>query len=147
MSDKNPVLHIGWQEWCHFPDLNLPAIKAKVDTGARTSALHAFDIEVFKKNRKDFVKFGVHPFQGDLETTYECEAELVDTRVITSSNGEREERHVILTPLVFGSVTIEAELTLTARHNMRFRMLLGREAMQKMNVRVNPSKSFLLGDK
>jgi ribosomal protein S6--L-glutamate ligase len=141
---KPPKIVIGWEEWCALPDLNLPAVKAKIDTGAKTSALHAYDIETFVHFNVPYVRFKIHPLQGNRHIR-KCEAPLVENRVITSSNGEREVRPVILTALTFGPVTINAELTLTSRHKMNFRMLLGREALRKARFIVEPSKSFLLG--
>jgi ribosomal protein S6--L-glutamate ligase len=142
---KTPKIFIGWEEWCSMPDLDLPAVKAKIDTGAKTSALHAYDISVYDNHRVPFVRFKVQPLQNKKKLVCVCEAPLVEMRVITSSNGEREERPVILTALTFGPITINAELTLTSRHKMNFRMLLGREALRKARFVVEPSKSFLLG--
>ena len=136
---------IGWEEWCALPDLGLPAAKAKIDTGARTSALHAYDIQVYDNHRVPFVRFKVQPLQARRKLVRVCEAPLVERRVITSSNGEREERPVILTTISFDSMLFGAELTLTSRHKMNFRMLLGREALRKARFVVEPSKSFLLG--
>ncbi|MGB4056719.1 MAG: RimK/LysX family protein [Alphaproteobacteria bacterium] len=142
---KKPKITIGWEEWCSLPDLNLPAVKAKIDTGAKTSALHAYDIETYIRHNIPFVRFKIHPLQRDKKLYRVCEAPLVENRTITSSNGERELRPVILTALTFGSVSIDAELTLTSRHNMNFRMLLGREALRKARFVVDPARSFLLG--
>lgn len=146
MSPK-PKVMIGWEEWCAMPDLGLPAIKAKIDTGAKTSALHAYDIEVFKENGADFVRFKIHPLQKNSKLERCCIAPMVDHRNVTSSNGEREKRYVIKTKIEFSNTTIQAELTLTSRHNMAFRMLLGREALRKAKFAVDPAKSFLLGKK
>lgn len=142
---KTPKIVIGWEEWCAMSGLGLPAVKAKIDTGAKTSALHAYDIEVYDNYRVPFVRFKVQPLQNKKKLFKVCEAPLVEMRVITSSNGEREERPVIVTALAFGTTTINAELTLTSRHKMNFRMLLGREALRKARFVVEPSKSFLLG--
>lgn len=145
MVKKKPKITIGWEEWCALPNLDLPAVKAKIDTGAKTSALHAYDIQTYDNYGVPYVRFKVHPLQGNRNLVRVCEAPLVEKRVITSSNGEREIRPVILTALSFGPVTINAELTLTSRHKMNFRMLLGREALRKARFVVEPSKSFLLG--
>jgi ribosomal protein S6--L-glutamate ligase len=142
---KPPKIIIGWEEWCTLPDLGLPAVKAKIDTGAKTSALHAYDIETFVHFNVPFVRFKIHPLQADRSIYRICEAPLIEKRIVTSSNGEREVRPVILTALTFGSTTINAELTLTSRHKMNFRMLLGREALRKARFIVEPSKSFVLG--
>jgi ribosomal protein S6--L-glutamate ligase len=138
---------IGWEEWCALPQLGLPAIKAKVDTGAKTSALHAYDIVPFKKDGKQYVEFKVHPLQKNEDIECKCTARLIGTRVVTSSNGERETRYVILTKMKFGTMVFEAELTLTSRHNMTFRMLLGRQALRQAQFIVDPAKSYTLGRK
>lgn len=143
---KKPKMPIGWREWCALPDLGLPCVKAKIDTGARTSALHAYDITIIRRGSRDYVRFNIHP----LTTNYiarTCIAPLVDQRVITSSNGERESRPVILTTLDFGLKKIEAELTLTSRHKMSYRMLLGLTALRRGRFVIDPSKSFLLGER
>ena len=144
---RSPKMIIGWEEWCALPDLGLPAIKAKVDTGAKTSALHAYDIELFTKDKNDFVRFKIHPLQKNQTIERCCVAPLVDYRTVMSSNGEREKRYVIQTQIEFQSRCIMAELTLTSRHNMTFRMLLGRGALRKAKFTVDPAKSFVLGKK
>lgn len=136
---------IGWKEWCAFPDLGLPAIKAKVDTGAKTSSIHAYDIQPFTQNGIELVRFKIHPLQNNKALEIECSAPLSDYRNVTSSNGEREKRYVIKTPLVLDEKTIAAEVTLTSRHQMTFRMLLGRDAISKAKFAVDPTKSFVLG--
>lgn len=142
---RKPKVQIGWEEWCALPELGLPAIKVKVDTGAKTSALHAYDIKSFEKDDGEYVRFKIHPLQGDNKRYVECEAKLVDRRSVTSSNGEREKRYVIETPMVFGDKSFKAQVTLTSRHKMIFRMLLGRQAMVKAKFAVDPAKSFMLG--
>lgn len=142
---KITKIKIGWEEWCALPDLGLPAVKAKIDTGAKTSSLHAYDIEPFVCDDIDYVRFKVHPLQGSQKIERSCMAPLIDRRSVTSSNGEREKRYVIKTRLDFSGTVIFAELTLTSRYNMAFRMLLGREAMRKARFLVDPAKSFLLG--
>lgn len=142
---KQPKKLIGWEEWCAFPDLGLPAIKAKVDTGAKTSAIHAYDIEPFTQEGVEYVRFKIHPLQKNKALEVSCSAALSDYRNVTSSNGEREKRYVIKTPLILGEKTIEAEVTLTSRHKMTFRMLLGRDAIVKAKLAVDPAKSFLFG--
>ncbi len=143
---KEPKIVIGWKEWCAFPDLGLPAIKAKVDTGAKTSCLHAYDIQTFTKDGLKFVRFKVHPLQKNDVLEVECSAPLSDYRNVTSSNGEREERYVIKTPMILNEKTIETEVSLTSRHQMTFRMLLGRDAISQAEFIVDPSKDFLLGE-
>lgn len=120
---------LGWEEWLGFPDLGLPAIKAKVDTGARTSALHAFTVEPFGSSSRPMVRFGVHPIPGRDDVEVFCTAEVVDRREVTSSNGERENRYVIRTRVRMGEREWPIEVTLTNRESMAYRMLLGRQAI------------------
>lgn len=135
-------LVLGWQEWIALPELGLPAIKAKVDTGARTSALHAYYVEPFQARRSRRVRFGIHPIPRRDDVTVECSARLVDRREVRSSNGEREQRYVIETPIRIGSREWPIELTLTNRNTMTYRMLLGRQAIPE-GALVDPSSSFL----
>ncbi len=135
---------IGWREWVGLPDLGIPAIKAKVDTGARTSALHAYYVTPFDKDGKPWVRFGLHPLQHDSLTCIECEAPVKDVRPVTDSGGHTEARVVIETCLRINGLEMPIEVTLTDRENMRFRMLLGRSAL-KNGFWVDSSKSFLLG--
>lgn len=143
MTTKQPEI-IGWREWVGLPDLGIPAIKAKVDTGARTSALHAYYVTPFDKDGKPWVRFGLHPLQKDSLTCIECEAPVKDIRVVTDSGGHSEERVVIETRLLINGISMAIEMTLTDRENMRFRMLLGRSAL-KRGFWVDSGKSFLLG--
>lgn len=137
-------VNIGWQEWCSFEEIGLKAIKAKVDTGAATSCLHAFNIKTYLIDNKDFVKFQVHPIQGNRKIIKNCIAPLVDTRVVINSGGQKQRRHVIRTQITIGEISYSIEVTLTNRISMRFRMLLGREALSGKFI-VDTSKSFLLG--
>ncbi|UOA26967.1 30S ribosomal protein S6--L-glutamate ligase [Pseudosulfitobacter sp. DSM 107133] len=123
-------LHFGWEEWIGLPELGLPALKAKIDTGARTSALHAHDIEVFGPAAKPKVRFNVYPVAGQTQVQVTCSAEIKDRREVTSSNGESELRYVIETTLEVAGQSWPIEVTLTDRSGMTSRMLLGRQALQ-----------------
>lgn len=128
-----------------LPELGVPAIKVKIDSGARTSALHAFDIEPYEQNGERRVRFKTHPIQGPVDIVRDCDCLLVDERIVASSNGQREKRYVIKTLIERDSIKAAIEITLTSRLDMEFRMLLGRTAMRDMNVLVDPNQSFLLG--
>lgn len=136
-------LILGRREWISLPELGLFAIKAKVDTGARTSALHAEEIEVVGPERALRVRFVVHPLLDDPRFSVRCEADLVGARDVTSSSGERECRHIIATTLSVGGRVWPIELGLTNREGMAHRMLLGRQAIQP-GMLVDPARSFLL---
>lgn len=138
------LLTIGWREWVSLPELGLPWLKAKIDTGARTSCLHAFSVEPFTRNHEQWIRFGIHPYQDDSETEVYCESKVVDERIVTDSGGHQEQRYVISTQLLLGTRQWPIEITLTNRDNMRFRMLLGRTAMQQQ-VTIDPDASFLMG--
>ena len=138
MSRKN----LGWEEWASFPKLGLPAIIAKIDTGARTSALHAFAIEPFGTDAKPFVRFGIHPVPDRPDIEIFCSAKMVGRREITSSNGESEWRYVIEAEVQIGDQNWPIEVTLTNRENLLYRMLLGRTAI-KEDITVDPNRSFL----
>lgn len=135
---------IGWREWVRLPALGQAMIKAKIDTGARTSALHAYYVEPFELEGRPWVRFGLHPRQKDTEIQIECEAPVIDQRRVTDSGGHAEMRYVIATTLVLGNTAFEAEVTLTDRENMLFRMLLGRGAL-KPRFLVDSDASFVLG--
>jgi len=136
---------LGWREWVALPALGLPAVKAKLDTGARTSAIHAFDIEPgTDENGRRVVRFSTRPVQRNEDLVVRCAAELVDQRRVTDSGGHRADRYVVRTTLVLGEVHRDIELTLTDRADMLFRMLIGRTALVPDQA-VVPSRSFLLG--
>jgi len=137
-----PDLRLGWEEWVSLPGLNLPAIKTKVDTGARTSALHAVAVEPYGGTRNPQVRFIMHPDPDDPSLEVMCSAKVIDKRMVTSSNGEAELRYVIRSDMRIGDRTWPIELTLTNRETMSSRMLLGREALTD-SIQVNPSERFL----
>ena len=120
----NTRLPLGWREWVSLPELGIDRIKAKVDTGARTSALHAFSVEPFSKDGEDWVRFCLHPLQHDVDTVVTCEAAIKDRRTVSDSGGHREERYVIETTLQLGEQQRQVEVTLTDRESMIFRMLV-----------------------
>jgi hypothetical protein len=144
LKNKVPV---GWREWLSLPELGLPAIKAKIDTGAKTSSLHAFNIKIIKKGEQRFAKFDIHPLHGNKQLTVTCRAPLVDRRYVTDSGGHRELRYVIKTPILVADKPYDIEITLADREVMQFRMLLGRQAMHITKMAVLPAKSMLLGKK
>lgn len=142
MMDK---VVLGWREWLSLPGLGIESIKAKVDTGARTSALHTFDLSTFSEEGVAKVRFKIHPYQHDLSVVCECVAPLADERNVTDSGGHTELRPVITTAIALGGITKNIEITLTNRENMKFRMLLGRTAMHG-HFAVDPEGSYLLGE-
>jgi hypothetical protein len=142
-NNEKPIT-LGWREWVRIPDLGLDGIKAKVDTGARTSALHAFEVTPFTESGVRRVRFKMHPNQRDNDTVVECVADLKDERVVRDSGGHQEKRWVIESVVCIGNDSWPIEMTLTARDDMLFRMLLGRTAMRGRAI-VNPSRSYLTG--
>jgi hypothetical protein len=144
-SDKQPArMVVGWREWVALPALGITAIKAKIDTGARSSSLHAFNLQTFERGSETWVRFDVHPLQRDDATVVRAEARVLEFRHVRSSSGHQTLRPVIRTELALGGRKWSVELTLAARDEMGFRMLLGREAMRGRFV-VDPARSFLVG--
>ncbi len=136
-------IQVGWREWVSLPGLDIAWIKAKVDTGARTSALHAFFVEPYEVNDQQMVRFGVRPLQKRNSPWIECSSVVHDYREICDSGGHREMRYVIYTPVRLGERIWPIEMTLTNRDTMKFRMLLGRSALTGMIV--YPEQSYLFG--
>lgn len=136
----------GWREWVSLPSLGITSIKAKLDTGAKTSALHALDLNTFLVDGQQWIRFRVHPLQKDDTTFVVCQAPLSDHRWVTNPGGMRERRYVISTSLQIGSSCWPIQLGLTDRDAMGFRMLVGREAMRG-RMMVDPQASFLAGKK
>jgi hypothetical protein len=139
------LVALGWREWVALPQLDIPRIKAKVDTGARTSCLHAFRTEPYTDKGERRVRFWVHPIQNNLQAVIESDALVLDERNVSDSGGHREQRLVIATELVLADQRWPIEMTLTNRDSMRFRMLLGRTAMAGRTV-IYPEASYLAGE-
>ena len=144
MSVNNEKLVVGSEEWCAFPSLGIPAIRARVDSGAKTSALHAFNIHAFKRAGQSWVSFDVHPLQSNRKVAVSCEAPVIARRSIRNTSGSSEKRYVVRVPMRLGEHTWDIEITLANRDSMGYRMLLGREAMEN-RILVDPSSSSMLG--
>lgn len=142
---KKSTKIIGWKEVFSLDCLGLPAIKAKIDTGAKTSSLHAFNIENFYIEDVEYVRFEIHPLQKNKRLARVCTARVIDRRMVCDSGGKKEKRFVIKSDLKIGEKKTRIELTLANRDSMTFRMLLGREAIKQMQMLVNPSKAFVQG--
>jgi hypothetical protein len=139
-----PKAIVGWREWIGLPELGIPAVKAKIDTGARTSALHVFDLEEFVEDGRRMVRFGIHPLQRRKDIVRFCEAPVLERRRVKDSGGHIEKRYVIRTKAVMGSESWKIDLTLTNRDPMLFRMLLGRTAVENRFL-INPGRSYRTG--
>ncbi|MEO1093824.1 MAG: RimK/LysX family protein [Cyanobacteria bacterium J06638_28] len=144
MVEHSNLPIIGWREWLSLPDLKIPEIKAKIDTGARSSALHAFEVEVFEQQTRPLVRFKVHPHQHNSADIIAVEAELLEMRSVRDSGGHEQLRPVIKTVVVLGQHQWPIELTLTNRDVMGFRMLLGRQAVRRRFL-IDSSQSYLQG--
>lgn len=141
MADFLGVL--GWREWVALPELGIERIKTKVDTGARTSALHAFSLKPFELDGRQKIRFDMHPLQHNTSRVITCEADVVDVRWVTDSGGHSEQRYVIRTPIKLNNYSWSIEVTLTERDTMLFRMLLARNAIRGRFM-VDPARSFLM---
>ncbi len=135
---------VGWREWVELPELGVTGLKAKVDTGATTSALHASKLVSFERDGAEWVRFEIHPRQRSRTPSVTVELPVVDHRRVRSSSGETEVRPVVHTMLKIGDRVTPIDVTLTRRDSMGFRMLIGRRALRRRYL-VNPSRSFLAG--
>ena len=136
---------IGSEEWLSLPNLGIPAIKARVDSGAKSSAIHAFNVQSFRRNSELWVSFEVHPIQNNRRTVVRCEAPVIDRREVKSSSGIAEKRYFIRSLIKLGKESWEVELSLSNRHAMGFRMLLGREAMVGRLI-IDPENQYCFGN-
>ena len=143
-KERTPLPTIGWREWVALPELGVPTIKVKVDTGARSSSLHAYDVELFSRSGKEWVRFKVHPVQRKTTPVIEASAPVLEHRSVRSSSGKASMRPVILTTVGLLGVTWPVELTLANRDEMGFRMLLGREAIRRRFL-VDAGRSYYGG--
>ena len=143
-APPDPTTVAGWREWVALPDLDVPWVKAKLDTGARSSAIHAYEIEEFERDGASYASFEIHPWQRSDLDSIRVELPLIDRRVIRSSTGHEEERLVVATVIRVVGLELTAELTLTNRDEMGFRMLVGREAMRGALL-IDPGRSYLGG--
>ena len=146
MIDNNDKYIVGWREWLALPSLGIDAIKAKIDTGARSSAIHAYSIETETIKGREYAIFHVHPMQEDFSNSITCRAPIVDRRIVRDSGGHEEERLFISTTVEFMGKRWEAEFSLTNRENMAFRMLLGRTSLVGGGLIVDPARSFTQGE-
>lgn len=140
LSDK---MIVGSEEWCALPGLKIPAIKARIDSGAKTSSIHALNIKSYTRDKETWVNYEIFPIQGNRNISVRCVSKVVDHRIVKSSSGSTEKRYVIITPVTIGTQTFDIEMTLANRNSMGFRMLLGREAMYNRML-INPAEGYCI---
>ncbi|MDX1353062.1 MAG: ATP-dependent zinc protease [Thiomicrorhabdus sp.] len=138
---------VGWCEWVKLPELGIERLECKVDTGAKNSALHAFEVDPFEKDGQQWVRFSIHIDDKDLTKVKTCEALVQDIRTVTDSGGNSSERFFIETALEIGEFKLQIPISLTSRDTMAFKMLLGRTALRKAGLIVDPAESYLQGIK
>jgi len=138
-------LTVGWKEWVALPELGIDKLKCKVDTGAKNSALHAFEVDEFKRGQETWIRFKLHMSLKDASKVKVCEAKVVDKRIVSDSGGNRTERYFIETEIQVGLTKVRAQLSLTSRDTMAFRMLLGRTALRRAGFVVDSSQAYLQG--
>lgn len=143
-SPKKPPPALGWREWVGLPEHGLEWVKAKVDTGARTSSLHAAGLHTFELENREWVRFSIYPWQRSTTDAIQIEARVLDRRRVRSSSGTTERRPVVVLPVRMGNKIYDVEFTLTRRDEMGFRMLLGRQALRGRFL-VDTGRSYLLG--
>lgn len=139
------LVTIGWREWVSFPDLGISGIKAKIDTGARSSSLHTESYKIFRRDGARWVRFSTKPLCKRKHLILTCEAPLVDTRIVRNSGGHEEERPFIRTKVALGSMTWSIQMSLTCRKSMKFRLLLGRAAVAERCL-IEPHRSYLASE-
>lgn len=144
VSEPTSPTAAGWREWVGLPSIGVDWVKAKVDTGARTSAIHAFDLETFTRDGADWVRYSIHPWQRSDDDAADAESRVLDRRRVRSSSGHDEERFVVAMDVRLVGRTVTAEMTLSRRDEMGFRMLVGREALRQ-GFLVDPGRSYLGG--
>ena len=137
-------IELGWREWISLPTLGIQNLLAKVDTGAKTCALHAFYVDPFDNEGEEWIRFGLHPLRKSKKKVIHCSARINDFRSVRDSGGNEEKRYTIETPVILGENTFFCEMTLTNRDSMRYRFLLGRNAL-RIKYLVNPARSCVLG--
>ena len=143
-ADESAPLVVGWREWVALPQAGVEWVKAKIDTGARSSAIHAFDLEVLERDGAEWVRFSIHPWQRSDEDHVELSLPVLDRREVRSSNGQTEQRYAVALDVTLAGRTITTVMTLSNRDEMGFRMLIGREALAR-GVLVDASRSYAGG--